>query len=278
MVSVLDHAASHELEAPVLAAARSLGAGSSAQRALALLYDENADVDDIAALIEQEPALTARVLKVANSSFYGHAGRIGSVQRALQVLGTNATRGIAAAACLDRMLVARAASSGHDMQALMQHSLAVAQLSQDLARVLAPGRAADAYLAGLLHDLGFVVLAQLSREQAARLPHPVVATIVFRAWSLPEWLQAAVGAHHDVECVAGDSVDADPLARIVAVADQIAAAEGFGFSADEAAPVAPEPTDLGAEVAAPVVDADTLRSITSELSTRVREQMAALAG
>ncbi len=278
MESSVEPVASHDLEAAVLAAARSLGAGSSAQRALALLYDENADVEDIAALIEQEPALTARVLRVANSSFYGHSGRIGSVHRALQVLGTNATRGIAAAACLDRVLVARAASTGLDIQALMQHSLAVAQLSQDLARVLAPERVSDAYLAGLLHDLGFAILAQLSREQAARLPHPAAATIVFRAWSLPQWVQAAVGSHHDVESATRASADADPLARIVAVADQMAVAEGFGFAADEVAPAVSDPADLGIDVAAPIVDAEKLRAIASALPDRVREQMTALGG
>ena len=211
-------------DAPALSAAhaaalRALGAsagGAAAARLLAMLYDPQVEAEAIVACLRSEPVLAARVLKVANSPYYGQSGRVGSLERAIQILGLKAIRAISAAGALDR-LTPGSAGAAFDAQQFRRHSGAVACAAQALARRCLPALDGEAFMAGLLHDIGVLLLvksdpARMSRfepdrsgdELAARerelahfgLTHEAAGVLVAEHWALPAWLARALGRHH----------------------------------------------------------------------------------
>jgi len=197
-----------------------LGSGAhSAPRIIAALCNASISADQVAGLISQEPSLYARVLRVANSAYYGQSRSITTVERALVLLGLDAVRGIAAAACLDRTLVRAGSIELINMRALMHHSHATAAAADSLARIVHPGLAQEAFIAGLLHNLGVAAqihldspgiraILELRRNGDARgireleleqssVSHEDCASVIFEAWQLPESLIAGTCHHHD---------------------------------------------------------------------------------
>jgi HD-like signal output (HDOD) protein len=173
----------------------------------------------VAALVGKEPALYARVLRVANSSYYGQSRSVTSIDRALLVLGVDAVRGIAAAACLDRSLPRRGEHCAVDIKSMVQHSIATAAAAESLARIRRPALAGEAFIAGLLHNLGIVVQLHLDapgvqaminlrnagdvrdmralETERATIGHEECIAVIFEAWQLPQALIEAARHHHD---------------------------------------------------------------------------------
>jgi putative nucleotidyltransferase with HDIG domain len=124
---------------------------------MAAIGDEDIGVDEVAARISRDPALVARSLRVANSPFYGVAGKVGSVRDALRVVGFRRLGAVLAAAAVAGRFE-RPACTGFDFGSFWSHSFATAICSQALAAAcrLDEGRA---FTAGLIHDIGRLVLA-----------------------------------------------------------------------------------------------------------------------
>jgi HD-like signal output (HDOD) protein len=258
----------------ILTAARAMAGGAGfAPALLAALTSPHADARRVVAAIHNAPSIALRVLKVANSAFYGHAGRVDALDRAVLVLGLDAVRTMASAACLDRVLPgADLAGGGPTASDLLNHSLATAVLARDLALLLLPERSADAFLAGLLHDLGYRVVQRLAgapmggcagtglrghaQERAhdsgdhgehdgatiARLWHGPCAALVFESWNLPGWLVGVVACHHrPADAAAELGTELGALTRIVAAAEHLAEASGHGLAVE---PLSEEPWPL----------------------------------
>ncbi len=268
--------------AEIAAAAKALGAtggGTGTARLLSLLYDSEVDVAEVMRCLSAEPALAARVLKVANSPFYRRAGTVGTVDRAVQVLGLAAIRGIAAAGCMDRISVP-ALGRLLDAESFRRHSLAVAVAAQALSARARCGVDGEAFMAGLLHDIGIVLLARLRPQvladalaepsdavqpdhpRAARpsdggyvaAHHPAWGTRLVEAWGLPPWLGRSIEVHHAAPLVAPDGAPLsgiDTLPALLALGDGIAAAAGFGLAAlCDSAPAPDVAAALGLEASA----------------------------
>jgi HD-like signal output (HDOD) protein len=228
------------------AAARALGTGSGgATQLLALLYDPEVAIDRVLSSLKAEPALAARVLKVANSPFYRLSGSVGTLDRAVALLGLTAIRGIAAAGCLDRLTPTRSGAA-FDPERFRLHSLAVACAAQQLSRTAGAGVDGEAFMAGLLHDIGILLLvkaapeamahytpcdATLAQEQAALgATHEACATVLAQAWQLPDWLQAAVSTHHSAGHADADGrLGLDALPTLLALANHLAHRAGMGL-------------------------------------------------
>lgn len=203
--------------------------------------------------IELDLALAARVLRLANSPFYGVPGRIGSVSDAVRLLGLRTVAGVVAAVSL-RGLMQGLRCPGFHFEAHWRHVLATAIAARELA--LCCGHDADeAFLAGLLHDVGQLVLARFHPQRAARAlalardddvellaaerqefgrGHDAIGAEVARHWGLPGRLWQAIETHHAPEAVvAGESA---PLGALVHVADAIAHALDVGGDAFDAVP------------------------------------------
>src|SRR5690606_37696748 len=128
-----------------------------------LVEDPNSSAQDLNKVITNDPALGARILKVVNSAFYGLPGQIGSINRAIVLLGLNAVKNIAIAASLTKLFRGGQISPHFNAKDLWGHSIAVATATRLLADKVSLGLPDEAFLAGLIHDLGIMVEMQALR-------------------------------------------------------------------------------------------------------------------
>jgi len=213
----------HDADAArILSAATALGmlggGPGAAHRLLSALCNPHLGLREVSGLVVADPGIAARVLKVANSSFYGRPRHIDTIDRAVTLMGVDAVRGIAAAACLDRAVPMRGETGLLDPSALVRHSVTAALSAEQLARLRRPQIAAEAFIAGLLHDLGAIIQARVDpeglrrmiealrknpREDLRELQSQCVSTtqercaaVLFENWQLPASLTASASHHH----------------------------------------------------------------------------------
>ncbi|MAE64257.1 MAG: hypothetical protein CMJ18_08270 [Phycisphaeraceae bacterium] len=134
-----------------------------------LVEDPDSTAQDLNKIISNDPALGARILKVVNSAFYGLPGQIGSINRAIVLLDLNAVKNIAIAASLAKLFRGGEICPGFNAKDLWTHSIAVAAATRQLAQKAGLGLPDEAFLAGLIHDLGIMVEVQARRAKFAEL-------------------------------------------------------------------------------------------------------------
>lgn len=227
---------------------------------------ETAGPNEVARIIERDPALVARLLKVANSAAYNRGGgSIGSVASAVALMGINQVRAI----CMVLGVVKAfppGPGSGLDHHRLWEHSAATAVLARRLWQEFGQGEfsADDAYVAGLLHDVGLLVLEQFflrdfrealnacragpqhslwrCEEQLLGMDHGAVGGLLMGRWSLPEMTREAIINHHHPE-------EADEpfrlLARIIQAAEALTAIGGVELLEEGELEISPEAAMAG---------------------------------
>jgi HD-like signal output (HDOD) protein len=231
-----------------------LGTGAwSVPRLLTTLFRPDASARDVANVARQHPAMTAAVLRIANSALYGQTRAVATLDHAVLLLGLETVRGIAAATSMREALLRRDASVPVDGAALLRHGVATAVAAHALARTARPALASEAFVAALLHDLGIALLARASAEGAAAvaealradpaldvatveqaalgMDHAQAAAIVFATWQLPDALVAAV-RHHDDPGAAPEPCR--PLAALVTLGNALSLGAGFGSPSEPA--------------------------------------------
>ena len=177
---------------------------------LELIEGGSAPVRLIAARVAQSPEIAAHVLRLANSALYGEP--VDQLDRAVVRIGERSLRGLLLAASTYKLLEGDLPIYGLPRLALYRHSGEVAAMSQSLARRLDPTVATQAYVAGLIHDLGKPILTEIARRRPG-LPvvrtieheralfgtdHARVGTWIARRWSLPDEVCTAMERHHDL--------------------------------------------------------------------------------
>lgn len=201
------------------------------------LDEGTASVGQVATLLQRDPALTARVLRLANSAFYGVPGRVASVHDAINLIGLRSLRSLVVTAGVTQALP-RSVPAGFDTAAFWRHTVATASA----ARAMASAHGLDeelTYTAGLLHDVGALALAahfpDTSDDPApasagTALGHAEVGAIVAAHWHLPATVVQAIACHHrPAEAVPSVLVD------VVHVADALAHGLGFRHEPDRVA-------------------------------------------
>jgi len=217
----------------------------SVSRLLGMVDDPATSARALAHAISSDQVLTARVLKLANSSYYGFQQRVGTVSLALVVLGFQSVKDLALTTSVMKTFGNASKDSRFDMKTFWEHSLAVAVASRHLSRVLRVGSAGEAFTAGILHDIGQVVLHEyhpdafqeslrLVREEGKLLHeaeievlgagHPQVGGWLCRRWNLPDKICQAVSLHHGPF----PGGDATGLPALVALADHLAVSSKSG--------------------------------------------------
>ena len=265
------------------AALRMAEAGTtSPARLITLLCDESLTAEQLATKIEAHPVLTARVLQVANSPYYGQVKSVGTVKRALQLLGLNAVRGIAAAAFIDQ-LIPRRIPAVPDLPALLRHSLATAIACEMLVTRAHPVLAPEAFIAGLIHNLGTVIQASLDpagtagmmaarssdpcaavralEEQHCQYHHEMCGAVLFDAWQLPDSLVSVAMHHHEPEAAPEPQ---RPLVGLVWASASVALSCGNTFSLEPAVIPLDYPKLLALGLRQPDID-----RVATELPNRV---------
>ncbi len=210
---------------------------------MAAMADPMAGAEQIAAVIARDPTLVAQLLRVANSPFYGRRGQVGSVEAAVMTLGFHAVRNLVVALSTRGVYGEFAGLT----RALWDHANAVAQASGAIAKSVGRVSVEDAMAAGLLHDLGMVLLLRadeagytalvegvsdvdaLAAAERTRFgfDHGDAGAAVVLHWSLPETLVAVVGAVHCLERVAEEGAPVSRLAACVTLADGLCGERGL---------------------------------------------------
>lgn len=206
----------------------------------------SADLADLARRIAQDQAITARVLRVANSPFYGLQSRVASIHDAIVVLGFSAVRSLVLAAAVMASLPG-GPCTGFSQERFWRHVLGTAAAAQAIGKRL--GRPSEAlFIAGLLHDIGRLALVVLyparyattlatAREQDRSLQdaeqeffgfdHTSVGASLAEHWHFPEEIADALAWHHQPA-----QGKAGGLAAIVHYADAISQALDLDEAAD----------------------------------------------
>lgn len=193
-----------------------------------MIEDQRFSLDDIGRVIAKDPALAARLLRVVNSSLYGFQSRIDTIPRAIVVVGIDDLYNLIVATCVvDRF--ARISTDLIDMIDFWTHSIHCAVLCRLLAKSSAVLHADRLFLAGLLHDIGSLVMYQKIPEQASQVllainhdrrllsgieqevigfTHADVGRALLKLWALPESLYEVVGCYRDPDSAQAHKLDA----------------------------------------------------------------------
>ncbi|HBS28037.1 MAG TPA: hypothetical protein DEB06_00980 [Phycisphaerales bacterium] len=220
-----------------------------------LVEDPTSTAQDLHQVIANDPALCSRILKVVNSSFYGLPGQIGSINRAIVLLGLNAVKNIAISASLAKLFKGGQlcpAFSAKDLWAHSVHTAAAAKIIADQAKLGLPD---EAFLAGLMHDIGVMVELQVNRnglievmnnlkvskegvpslamldleQKAFGATHQEFGKALSEKWKFPKVFAAVTGNHHAPHDAPSE---ARTLVSVVYVADRLAGELTGGYRLD----------------------------------------------
>ena len=214
-----------------------------------LVEDPDSTARGLHQVISNDPALGTRILKVVNSAFYGLPDQIGSINRAIVLLGLNAVKNIAIAASLAKLFRGGKICPSFDARDLWTHCIAVATGTRLLADKTGLGLPDEAFLAGLIHDIGIMVEVQARRNQFVEAikkleadpnlnlrqaelecigaTHEQFGTALCQLWKFPPSFAHVTGYHHDPLQLADNH---RTLASLVHVADILAAKTEQGFT------------------------------------------------
>lgn len=181
------------------------------QAILRELDSEDASTASVAKIVESDPVLAGRILRMARSGFYSRGREVRRVDEAVARLGLRTTRNLALAASVRQLKAPETLIYGQ--RGFFMHCFTVAQVATKLARKYRFDSDV-VFLAGLMHDVGLFV--------GEGYDHAEIGRIVARYWKLPEEVCTIIGSHHDVE--------ASPVIQTVRIADLAADATGVGLS------------------------------------------------
>src|SRR5438552_1272417 len=116
-------------------------------------------------IVAHDPALVTRIMKVVNSAFYGLPGQIASIERAIVLLGLNAIKNIAVAASLGQLFRGSKLCEEFTAKDLWTHCIAVGVTARDLAKQMKLAVSDEAFLAGMIHDVGILISLQSFPDQ-----------------------------------------------------------------------------------------------------------------
>jgi len=199
------------------------------------LANEDADFEALKRVLETDQSMVAKILKIANSSYYGMSGKISSLKHAITMLGLKTLCQVITLAGTGNFLNQPLKGYNFTEKEVRDHSLAVGFGSRSLAALVSPAAEEDAFIAGLLHDAGKIMLSpyvaehQLSLKAGAQnaicdlekrvleCDHTEIAADVFSQWRFPDSVVDAIRFHH-----APDQSGGTELAYILNAADTLA--------------------------------------------------------
>ncbi|MCG3128613.1 MAG: hypothetical protein CHACPFDD_03502 [Phycisphaerae bacterium] len=212
-----------------------------------VVEDPKASAHDMHDIVKNDPALAAKILKVVNSAFYGLPSQISSLDRAIVMLGLSAVKNIALAASLSRMFTPQPISEHFAPKDLWTHSISVGVCAKLLAKAGGRDFAEEAFVAGLVHDMGLLVEHQLFPDKLRTIAvrchseplnfcqveaevigadHPTFGAALAAKWKFPPGLRSAIGYHHDPSHL---KPELRKLTTYVNIADVLCCQARYGF-------------------------------------------------
>ncbi len=195
-----------------------------AMRVMKLANDSDSTTQDLKDAVESDPSLSARVLKCVNSAAYAMRSKITNLQQAISFVGFNQVRNLAITGSVSESFKKEVAVGQYQRSALWQHMISVGICARLIALRCKMQNFEDAFLAGLLHDIGIILedqyvhepfsvminalspdkpLADSEREYLG-FDHTTLGARIAEAWKFPPAVQAAVRFHHMSENYRGD--------------------------------------------------------------------------
>ena len=215
---------------------------------IAAVDDPKSTARDLHEIIRNDPALATKILKVVNSAFYGLPGQISDIDRAIVLLGLSAVKNIAISASISRLFTAEKISDDFSARDIWRHSVAVAVATRQFCGLI--GKKAfveEAFLAGLIHDLGLLIERQAYPDQLAEVigegakgkrlfseienevmgvDHQALGSALAAKWRFPRGLQIVMGYHHKIDNLSEEN---RLLPVMVYIADVLCCHDKIGF-------------------------------------------------
>ncbi len=187
-----------------------------ASRLISITAEEETTINDIAALISKDISLSAKILKVVNSSFYSFPQQIGTIHQAASILGTNAVRSLVLS--FSFLKPDKQSKTGFDYAMFWEQSLFEAVASRMLMNAIEAEDSEEGFVAGLLQNLGILILARTFPEQYQQVEklitdqemercyaekmtisatHPYIGSEVVKHWGFPSVLIDPIQYHHE---------------------------------------------------------------------------------
>jgi putative nucleotidyltransferase with HDIG domain len=252
----------------------------TALSALRMTDDPNVSARDLQTVIARDQALSARILRIVNSPMYGLRAEISTVSHAVAILGLDTLRSIIMAATVNQVFQSSRVR-GHDLTAklLGDHSWGAAVAARKVAQLVRFPKAEEAFLCGLMHDIGKIVLLQNFQAHYAEIisrvyqgngsfhaaemeffgfSHAHVGALLAEKWNFPPQLWEAIGYHHNPTSAPNHA----RLASITSLADALMIRMELGFERNGNLDLAalPAAESLG-------LRADALENLLQELRT-----------
>jgi putative nucleotidyltransferase with HDIG domain len=164
-----------------------------AQKVMRLADDDTTGMQKLATIISSDQALSARVLSLANSAYYGHRGTVSTIQRAMVVIGMNMLKQLS----LSVLVCGTIGRGGRDRAQFWKHSFGTATASAMIAQRAGIKDDDVCFMAGLLHDIGKMIL-EMYFPNETEMDHTEVGSWMAERWQLPPALISAIGYHHSV--------------------------------------------------------------------------------
>ena len=217
-------------------------------RIIQIVEDPRSTAARLHQTISHDPSLVTRILKVVNSAFYGLPGQVTSVERAVVLLGVNAVKNLALAASLGQLFKGIKICDAFSPKDLWTHCVSVGVIARELARQVRLPVMDEAFLAGMIHDMGLLVHLQVHPQklsQACRaaqkedadfltaernfigIDHQMLGMALADHWHFPQAFGAVAGFHHEPMAVQDECRQ---LVSLIHVADTLLCHQPGGFN------------------------------------------------
>ena len=219
-----------------------------------LLNNPQTSAEEIGKVITTDQALSAKVLKLVNSAFYGFPGKIGTITHAVVILGFTTIKNIILTASIFDVFTKKTSHGfSFDLEKFWLHSIACGAASQCIAKHIGFNEKEECFVAGLIHDVGKIILCNYlssefelvldnikkknclfyeSEKEILGLTHEQIGGIITEKWNLPKNLQDAVKKHHSIF----QNAEFPTTAGIVHAADILVRAMDYGNGGDNKLP------------------------------------------
>ncbi|MEM9352338.1 MAG: HDOD domain-containing protein [Planctomycetota bacterium] len=228
-----------------------------AQRIIEVADNEDSTAEDLLKVVEQDPTLAVRIMRTVNSSFFGLPQEVGDLQTAVSMLGFVEVRNLALTVCVARLCEESSSYGSFSREGLWKHMVAVGEIARMVSKECGCGKPEEAYMAGLLHDIGLVLIDQYMHPQLCividminegsslseaeqsvlTFDHTDLGAYVARTSNFPERIVAAVEFHHAPELFEGND---SQLLEIVQIANHLASVNGVTSLGMDTSPAIPD--------------------------------------
>lgn len=223
-----------------------------------LLQNPSTSAEEVGRAIKTDQALASKVLKLVNSAFYGFPGKIGTITHAIVILGFSTVKNIVlTASILDAFKKDTADENEFNPENFWVHSIACGAAAQCIARTVGSNEKEECFIAGLIHDIGKIILYKYMPEEFLRtihksrsekklffqsekelfdITHQEIGSELARLWRLPPHLKNAIAYHHNPST----KREGYKITTIVHCADIFVRALDYGNGGDDKVPLIDE--------------------------------------